>query len=186
MCVGTLLSAFLVCLLEVSTGRHSTMYVVVFLGFCEGSSWFAVMAELELKTDGDSPEPKKPMVTPKIGTHNGTFHCDEALACLMLKQLPEYKYADIVRTRNPEELSKCDVVVDVGGVYDADKHRYDHHQRYVIEASTADAAVYSAVSVKNRSLKTQALIQICRVRESQNGWGKHLTFLHSNYLLLGL
>jgi len=47
----------------------------------------------------------------------------------MLKQLPEYKYADIVRTRNPEELSKCDVVVDVGGVYDADKHRYDHHQR---------------------------------------------------------
>lgn len=101
----------------------------VLRGFCEGSSWFAVMAELELKADDDSPDRKKPMVTPKIGTHNGTFHCDEVLACFMLKQLPEYKHADIIRTRNPEELSKCNIVVDVGGVYDADKHRYDHHQR---------------------------------------------------------
>ena len=27
----------------------------------------------------------------KIGTHNGTFHCDEVMACYMLKLLPEYK-----------------------------------------------------------------------------------------------
>ena len=26
----------------------------------------------------------------RIGTHDGTFHCDEALACFPLKQLPEY------------------------------------------------------------------------------------------------
>jgi len=32
-----------------------------------------------------------------IGTHNGTFHCDEVLACFMLKSLPEYKDAQIVR-----------------------------------------------------------------------------------------
>ena len=87
------------------------------------------MAELELKNESDSPEAKKSLMSRKIGTHNGTFHCDEALACFMLKQLPEYKHADIIRTRNPEELAKCDVVVDVGGVYDPDKHRYDH-QRY--------------------------------------------------------
>lgn len=104
---------------------------MICLGYCAGSSWFAVMAELELKNDSDTPEAKKPLISPKIGTHNGTFHCDEALACFMLKQLPEYRLADIVRTRNPEELAKCDIVVDVGGVYDADKHRYDHHQRYV-------------------------------------------------------
>ena len=106
-------------------------------GICQGSSWFAVMAELELKDDSNSPEAKKALVSLKIGTHNGTFHCDEALACFMLKQLPEYKHADIIRTRNPEELSKCDVVVDVGGVYDADKHRYDHHQRYVVNQTTS-------------------------------------------------
>jgi len=40
---------------------------------------------------------KKPKLGMKIGTHSGTFHCDEALACYMLKQLPEYKDAEIVR-----------------------------------------------------------------------------------------
>ena len=33
----------------------------------------------------------------RIGTHDGTFHCDEALACFMLKQLPEYKDALVIR-----------------------------------------------------------------------------------------
>ena len=33
----------------------------------------------------------------KIGTHSGCFHCDEALACYMLKLLPEYQNASIVR-----------------------------------------------------------------------------------------
>ena len=28
-----------------------------------------------------------------IGTHNGTFHCDEVLACFMLKTLDEYRDA---------------------------------------------------------------------------------------------
>lgn len=40
------------------------------------------------------------------------------------------KDAEIIRTRDPVKLEKCDVVVDVGGVYDHKQHRYDHHQRY--------------------------------------------------------
>lgn len=46
---------------------------------------------------GDSqsePSSKKPALenasTLKIGTHNGSFHCDEALACFLLKCLPKY------------------------------------------------------------------------------------------------
>lgn len=39
--------------------------------------------------------------------------------------------AEIIRTRDPAELAKCDIVVDVGGEYDPKKHRYDHHQRLV-------------------------------------------------------
>ncbi|NWZ28679.1 MYG1 protein, partial [Asarcornis scutulata] len=37
--------------------------------------------------------------------------------------------AEVVRTRDPERLAECDVVVDVGGEYDPERHRYDHHQR---------------------------------------------------------
>lgn len=65
----------------------------------------------------------------RIGTHSGTFHCDEVLACALLRQLPQYKDAEIVRTRDPKLLATCDMVVDVGGEYDPEHHRYDHHQR---------------------------------------------------------
>ncbi|XP_034389796.1 UPF0160 protein MYG1, mitochondrial [Cyclopterus lumpus] len=69
----------------------------------------------------------------KIGTHNGTFHCDEVLACFFLQQLPEYKDAKIIRTRDPTKLAECDILVDVGGEFDPKRHRYDHHQRTFAE-----------------------------------------------------
>lgn len=59
---------------------------------------------------------KRSMV--RIGTHSGTFHCDEALGCFLLKQTPEFKDADIVRSRDPKVLQDLDVVIDVGGTYD--------------------------------------------------------------------
>ncbi|XP_076184049.1 MYG1 exonuclease isoform X2 [Ptiloglossa arizonensis] len=65
----------------------------------------------------------------KIGTHDGTFHCDEALACFMLKLLPRYKDAVVVRTRDQNILDTCDIVVDVGMEYNHAKLRYDHHMR---------------------------------------------------------
>jgi hypothetical protein len=34
-----------------------------------------------------------------IGTHDGNFHCDEALAISLLKYLPQYEQAVVVRTR---------------------------------------------------------------------------------------
>ncbi|XP_016410355.1 MYG1 exonuclease isoform X2 [Sinocyclocheilus rhinocerous] len=70
----------------------------------------------------------------KIGTHNGTFHCDEVLACFLLRQLPEYKDAEILRSRDASLLKQCDVVVDVGGEYDPAQQRYDHHQRSFAES----------------------------------------------------
>lgn len=69
----------------------------------------------------------------KIGTHDGVFHCDEVLACYMLKSLPEYKDAEIIRTRDMEKLKECDIVVDVGAVFDHESKRYDHHQREFTE-----------------------------------------------------
>nr|AAW26337.1 SJCHGC01215 protein [Schistosoma japonicum] len=65
----------------------------------------------------------------RIGTHDGCFHCDEVLAVVLLKHLPEYKNASVVRSRDPDVLSVCDVVVDVGGVYDPQTYRFDHHQK---------------------------------------------------------
>ncbi|XP_019870916.1 MYG1 exonuclease isoform X2 [Aethina tumida] len=79
--------------------------------------------------EGMSSLAKSQRITPKIGTHGGVFHCDEVLACFMLKQLPEYEYGEIIRTRDPQILNTCDIVVDVGAEYNPQNHRYDHHQR---------------------------------------------------------
>ncbi|KAL7942417.1 metal-dependent protein hydrolase [Trichoderma barbatum] len=64
-----------------------------------------------------------------VGTHNGHFHADEALAVHMLRMLPSYRDSALVRTRDPKTLETCHTVVDVGGEYDAQRNRYDHHQR---------------------------------------------------------
>ena len=64
----------------------------------------------------------------RVGTHNGSFHCDEALACFMLRRTHKFSAAQIVRTRDPKILESLDAVVDVGGLYDSTRDRYDHHQ----------------------------------------------------------
>jgi len=64
-----------------------------------------------------------------IGTHSGCFQADEAMGCFLLRQLAEYRLSKIVRSRDPKVLETCDIVIDVGGVYDHDKKHYDHHQR---------------------------------------------------------
>ncbi|KAK9818546.1 hypothetical protein WJX74_003760 [Apatococcus lobatus] len=65
----------------------------------------------------------------QIGTHSGTFHCDEALGCFLLNQTDTFEDASVVRSRDPQVLNELDIVIDVGGTYEPEKERYDHHQR---------------------------------------------------------
>ncbi|CAI2364361.1 unnamed protein product [Moneuplotes crassus] len=64
-----------------------------------------------------------------VGTHSGAFHCDEVLACTMLKYTEEYANPAIVRSRNPEIHELVDILMDVGDVFDPSKKRFDHHQK---------------------------------------------------------
>ncbi|KAK9451819.1 metal-dependent protein hydrolase [Limtongia smithiae] len=91
----------------------------------------------------DNSSPQEPTATKrqrpemKIGTHSGTFHADEALAVYMLKLLPKYKNSTVVRSRTPDILEACDIIVDVQGKYDGLKH-FDHHQRDFSETFSTD------------------------------------------------
>ncbi|XP_042417173.1 MYG1 protein C694.04c-like [Zingiber officinale] len=67
--------------------------------------------------------------TKRVGTHNGCFHCDEALACFMIRLTAKFSGAEIVRTRDIQLLDTLDAVLDVGGEYDPSRDRYDHHQK---------------------------------------------------------
>ncbi|OJJ49536.1 hypothetical protein ASPZODRAFT_58805 [Penicilliopsis zonata CBS 506.65] len=82
-----------------------------------------------LKMAEESAAKKLKMSSPLIGTHNGHFHADEALAVYLLRLLPLYSSSQLVRTRDPAVLATCHTVVDVGGEYEAGSNRYDHHQR---------------------------------------------------------
>ena len=62
-----------------------------------------------------------------IATHNGNFHADDVLSIAALKSIfPSFK---LIRTRDLELIARADIVVDVGGEYDSDTDRFDHHQR---------------------------------------------------------
>jgi len=60
-----------------------------------------------------------------IGTHNGFFHADDCLAVAALTMIyPRHK---MIRSRDKQILSTCDFLVDVGGIYDEESNRFDHH-----------------------------------------------------------
>lgn len=61
-----------------------------------------------------------------IVTHDGFFHADEVFAVAVLSAL--FPDEPVVRTRNPTAIAQARFVVDVGGVWDRVRNRYDHHQ----------------------------------------------------------
>lgn len=66
--------------------------------------------------------------TKTVVTHNGLFHADETFGVAFLNLIIGSEMR-VVRTRNPQEIEGAYVALDVGGVYDNAKLRYDHHQR---------------------------------------------------------
>ncbi|MEK7113675.1 MAG: MYG1 family protein [Patescibacteria group bacterium] len=66
----------------------------------------------------------------KLVTHNGVFHCDDifATATLTLFLDKSGESFEVVRTRDADIIATADYAYDVGGVYDAEKNKFDHHQ----------------------------------------------------------
>ena len=67
------------------------------------------------------------MTDKTIATHNGSFHADDVFSVAAFKLIfPSFK---LIRTRDLALIAKADIVIDVGGEYDAGADRFDHHQR---------------------------------------------------------
>jgi uncharacterized UPF0160 family protein len=62
-----------------------------------------------------------------IATHNGNFHADDVFSIAALKSI--FPSFNLIRTRDLAIISQADIVIDVGGEYDPDTGRFDHHQR---------------------------------------------------------
>lgn len=69
--------------------------------------------------------------TSVLVTHNGSFHTDDIFACATLVLMLEKNgnTFEIIRTRDEKNIEQGDFVFDVGGIYDAEINRFDHHQK---------------------------------------------------------
>jgi len=62
-----------------------------------------------------------------IATHNGNFHADDVFSIAALKNI--FPSFNLIRTRDLSLIGQADIVIDVGGEYNPDAGRFDHHQR---------------------------------------------------------
>ena len=62
-----------------------------------------------------------------IATHDGVFHADDVMAVAII-QMAMNQPIQLIRTRQPELLTQATFAVDVGGTYDPESGRFDHHQ----------------------------------------------------------
>ncbi len=80
---------------------------------------------METKSDRFTVEHLRTYV--RVGTHDGQFHADDVFAVAALRMT--YEDVILVRSRDPIVLASCDILADVGGEYNPDTNKFDHHQR---------------------------------------------------------
>lgn len=95
-----------------------------------------------------------------LGTHSGSFHADEVTATALLIIFDLVDLSKLVRTRDLDRLDMCEFVCDVGGVYDPNLKRFDHHQssytgemasagmvlKYLHDEGVMDEALFAALN----------------------------------------
>ena len=62
-----------------------------------------------------------------VVTHSGKFHADDVLSWSLLQEFYPHQMK-LTRTRKQHIIKTADIVFDVGGIYDPDTGRFDHHQ----------------------------------------------------------
>jgi uncharacterized UPF0160 family protein len=63
-----------------------------------------------------------------VATHNGKFHADDVFAVVCVMMVEGRDNVQVVRTRDQLLIDQADWVVDVGGEYEPERLRFDHHQ----------------------------------------------------------
>ena len=71
------------------------------------------------------------MAKKTIVVHDGLFHCDELVAIALWLLAHPGEVFEVIRSRDPEVVINADIAIDVGGVYDPEVSRFDHHMKEV-------------------------------------------------------
>jgi uncharacterized UPF0160 family protein len=79
-----------------------------------------------------------------IATHSGKFHADDVWAAAVLNLV--FPGSELLRTRDPAVIARADFAVDVGGVWDPETGRFDHHQKG-FQGARASGVVYASAGL---------------------------------------
>lgn len=110
--------------------------------------------------------------TKTVVTHNGLFHADEAFGIAFLSLLLGSEMR-VVRTRNPQVIEGAYVALDVGGVYDNENLRYDHHQRDFLDVHESTSIKLAACGLIWRHFGTCLITKLhpeLDIEQVQNLW----------------
>jgi len=69
------------------------------------------------------------MTEVKIQTHDKKFHCDDVTAISLLTNYFGQKGIRVSVLRSREHFDDADILVDVGGEYNPEEGKFDHHQK---------------------------------------------------------
>lgn len=117
----------------------------------------------------DTKKPRLDSSVMRICTHSGSFHADESLAVFLLKLLPKFKNAQLVRSRKPEDWESSDIVVDVGGKYDGGEKWFDHHQREFNETfSSQFATKLSSAGLIYKHYGKEIILEVLKLNEASD------------------
>jgi uncharacterized UPF0160 family protein len=99
-----------------------------------------------------------------IATHSGKFHADDVWAVASLNIL--YPECTLVRTRDAQKILEADFAVDVGGIWDPQAGRFDHHQKG-FSGARQSGVVYASAGLVWKELGARC---VARIAESRAGY----------------
>lgn len=96
-----------------------------------------------------------------IATHSGKFHADDVWAATVLDML--YPGSELIRTRDTEKIRAADFAVDVGGIWDPQTGRFDHHQKGFAGARET-GVVYASAGLVWKTYGAQCVAFVAKSR----------------------
>jgi uncharacterized UPF0160 family protein len=99
-----------------------------------------------------------------IATHSGKFHADDVWAVTVLDIV--FPGCELIRTRDPELIRAADFAVDVGGIWDPQTGRFDHHQKG-FEGARLSGVVYASAGLV---WKTHGAHCVARIAQENAGY----------------
>lgn len=108
-----------------------------------------------------------------IATHSGKFHADDVWAVTVLDLV--FPGCDLVRTRDPDRIRAADFAVDVGGIWNPDTGRFDHHQKG-FDSARLSGVVYASAGLvwKTHGARCVALIAQANGADLSDEQARHM------------